>query len=46
MFSAFERLVHPYPDAIPEPPPKGFAAFLWHCTRGLRGYILGMTLLT
>ena len=43
---AFERLVHPYPDAVPEPPPKGFVAFLWHCTRGLRVYILGMTLLT
>jgi ATP-binding cassette subfamily B multidrug efflux pump len=46
VFRAFERLVHPYPDAMPAPPPKGFVAFLWHCTRGLRGFLLGMTLLT
>ena len=45
MFTWFERLVHPYPDAPPATPPRGFFAFLWACTRGLRRYILAMTLL-
>ncbi len=27
----------------PQPPPKGFFAFLWACSEGLRPYILGMT---
>lgn len=43
MFTAFERLVHPYPDATPKPPPRGFFAFLWACTEGTRGYIAAMT---
>ena len=46
MFTWFERLIHPYPDAPPATPPRGFFAFLWECTRGLRRYLLGMTLLT
>ncbi len=46
MFRFFENLVKPYPDAAPTPPPKGFFAFMWSCTRGLRPYILAMTLLT
>ncbi len=46
MFQFFERLVQPYPDAEPEPPPKRFFAFLWACTRGLRPYMLAMTLCT
>ena len=46
MLRAFEKLVHPYPDAVPPIPPTQFLAFLWACTRGLRGYILAMTLLT
>ena len=46
MFRIFENLVKPYPDAAPTPPPKGFFAFMWACTRGLRPYILAMTLLT
>ena len=46
MFSAFEKLVHPYPDAIPKPPPRAFFPFLWACTEGTRGYILAMTLFT
>jgi ATP-binding cassette subfamily B multidrug efflux pump len=46
MFTWFESLIHPYPDAPPATPPRGFFAFLWACTRGLRRYILGMTLLT
>jgi ATP-binding cassette subfamily B multidrug efflux pump len=46
LFSRFERLVHPYPDALPPPPPKQFFAFLWECTKGLRRYLLLVTLFT
>ncbi|WP_430422415.1 ABC transporter ATP-binding protein [Methylibium petroleiphilum] len=46
MFGAFEKLLHPYPDAAPTPPPKGLLPFLWHSTRGLRPWLLAMTLLT
>ncbi|MEH3086463.1 MAG: ABC transporter ATP-binding protein [Xylophilus ampelinus] len=46
MFRAFENLVSPYPDAPPERPPRSFAAFVWACTRGTRGYIAAITLLT
>ncbi|HEY9239910.1 MAG TPA: ABC transporter ATP-binding protein [Burkholderiaceae bacterium] len=46
MFQFFERLVHPYPDAEPATPPKRFFPFLWACTRGLRPYLLAMTLCT
>lgn len=46
MFTVFERLVHPYPDATPQPPPRGFFAFLWACTEGTRGYIAAMTFFT
>jgi len=46
VFASFERLVHPYPDAEPGVPPKGFFAFLWACSRGMRRYIFAMTLLT
>ena len=42
----FEQRIDPYPQAAPRTPPRGFAAFLWEGTRGLRPYILGMTLLT
>ena len=46
MFTWFERLVHPYPEAPPATPPKGFVAFLWACAEGTRGYIAAMTLFT
>jgi len=46
VFSAFEKFVHPYPDAEPVTPPKGLFAFVWHCTKGMRPYIAGMTLAT
>ncbi len=46
MLKAFENLVHPYPEAVPGLLPKGFFAFLWRCTEGLRPFILAMTLLT
>ncbi|WP_374513734.1 ABC transporter transmembrane domain-containing protein, partial [Niveibacterium sp.] len=46
VFSFFERLVHPYPDAPPATPPARFFGFLWAGTFGLRRFILGMTMLT
>ncbi len=46
MFRRFENLVHPYPDAMLPPPPKAFFAFLWECTRGLRPFLLLLTVLT
>ncbi len=46
MFAKFERLVHPYPDALPPPPPKQFFAFLWSCSKGMRPYLVAMTCLT
>lgn len=46
LLTYFERRVHPYPDALPTEPPQRFFAFLWACTKGLRPYLLGMTLLT
>ncbi len=46
MFHQFEKLVNPYPEAKPASPPTSFFAFMWSCTRGLRPYVLGMTLLT
>ncbi len=46
MFKRFEKLLHPYPEAEPALPPKGFVAFVWACTRGLRGYIGWLALLS
>ncbi|MGH8800669.1 MAG: ABC transporter transmembrane domain-containing protein, partial [Casimicrobiaceae bacterium] len=46
MIRWFERLVEPYPDAPPRTPPRGFFAFLWACTAGLRRYIAVMTMCT
>ena len=46
MFRWFEARVNPYPEAPPVAPPKGFFAFLWACSEGLRPYIFGMMLCT
>ncbi len=46
MYSFFEKLVHPYPDAPPAPTPKTFLAFMWAASQGLRPYLLLMTLCT
>lgn len=42
MFRYFESRLPPYPPAEPHLPPKGFMAFMWDCTRGLRGYVAAM----
>jgi ATP-binding cassette subfamily B multidrug efflux pump len=46
LFRLFEKLLHPYPDAEPPLPPKGFFAFVWACTTGLRGYIASLAALS
>src|SRR6185369_11257625 len=46
MLVFFERLVDPYPDAAPSPPPKGFLPFMWACSQGLRKYLLATVVLT
>lgn len=46
MLSFFERRLDPYPAAEPATPPRGFAAFLWSASLGLRPLILGMTVCT
>ncbi|QTD44261.1 ABC transporter ATP-binding protein [Ottowia testudinis] len=46
MLGRFERLLPPYPEPEPELPPKGFLAFVWRATAGLRGYIGLMALLS
>lgn len=42
MFRFFESRLPPYPAAEPHLPPKAFLAFVWDCTRGLRGYVAAM----
>ena len=44
MFSFFERRVPSYPASEPQVPPKGFFAFMWACTQGMRGWIGLLTL--
>jgi len=44
LFRFFENRVSPYPAAEPQIPPRGFFAFLWLCTRGMRGWIALLTL--
>ncbi|PZQ67558.1 MAG: multidrug ABC transporter ATP-binding protein [Variovorax paradoxus] len=46
MFRFFEKLLSPYPPAEPALPPKGFFAFLWACTDGVRGKIAWLAALT
>ena len=46
LFRRFETLLHPYPKPEPALPPKGFFAFVWASTTGLRGYIGWLALLS
>ncbi|TDP85849.1 ATP-binding cassette subfamily B multidrug efflux pump [Aquabacterium commune] len=46
MLSWFERRIDPYPQDTPSAPPKGFFAFVWANTQGMRPFLLSMTLLT
>jgi ATP-binding cassette subfamily B multidrug efflux pump len=42
----FERLVDPYPEAVPPQPPARFFAFLWRCAEGLRPQLFTVTIFT
>jgi ATP-binding cassette subfamily B multidrug efflux pump len=46
MYRLFEKLLHPFPDALVKPPPRALPAFLWECARGARKYIVTVTLFT
>lgn len=46
MFAVFERLIDPYPEAVPPPAPHSLWGFLWANTRGVRRYVAVMTALT
>ncbi len=46
MFSSFEKLLDPYPASASATPPRGLFPFVWACTAGARGLVLGMILLT
>lgn len=46
MLGFFEKLLYPFPATKPSPPPRGFFAFLWACTQGVRGKIAAMAVLT
>lgn len=46
MFRWFENLVQPFPIEEFTTPPKNFWAFVWSCTKGMRPYIVCMTILT
>jgi ATP-binding cassette, subfamily B, multidrug efflux pump len=46
LFDRFERWLEPFPEAEPQLPPKGFVAFVWHCSKGARGALLAMALLS
>lgn len=44
VFSFFERRVPPYPDTPLDTPPPSFFAFIWMCTKGMRGWVALLTL--
>ncbi|MCS6763503.1 MAG: ABC transporter ATP-binding protein/permease [Candidatus Protistobacter heckmanni] len=46
MYAWFEKLVHPYPDELPDALPRRLPAFILACTRGMRPFIAGMTFFT
>ncbi|HEK1687297.1 TPA: ABC transporter ATP-binding protein [Pseudomonas putida] len=46
MLRIFERWLDPFPPDEAPPPPMGLARFMWACTRGARGYIVALALLS
>lgn len=46
MFSFFEKLINPFPEAEPSQPPDRLLAFLWHYTRAIWPFAAMLTLLT
>ena len=46
MYSWFEKRVDPYPNAPAKPPQMGLLPFMYSCTEGLRGWIIGLMIVT
>lgn len=46
MYSWFEKRVDPYPSAPAKPPQMGLLPFMYSCTAGLRGWIIGLMIVT
>ncbi len=46
LFRRFESLLASYPEALPPPAPTQFLRFLWECTRGVRGLLLAVMLVS
>ena len=46
MYRLFEKLIHPYPEDIPQDLPRNFFAFVWACTAGLRVYLVLLAILS
>ena len=46
MFVFFERLVNPFPEEIPQQPPKGIYQFCRYFTKGLEPWLITMAVLT
>ncbi|MEM7463989.1 MAG: ABC transporter ATP-binding protein [Pseudomonadota bacterium] len=44
MFAFFERRIQPYPDRLPQMPPKGLVAFCWHYSRDAWPWLLLMSI--
>lgn len=46
MFGFFERVVNPFPEEIPQQPPKGIYQFCRYFTKGLEPWLITMAILT
>lgn len=46
MFGFFERLVNPFPEEMPQQPPKGIYQFCRYYTKGLEPWLITMAVLT
>ena len=46
MLGYFEKRLPPSPDPEPRLPPKGFMAFVWAATPGVRGYVATLAVLS
>lgn len=46
MFKWFENKVDPFPEDMPQAYPKKLIPFIWHCSKGVRKFIIWMSVLT
>jgi len=44
MLAFFEKLVDPFPDAVPDQPPRSLFGFLWHYSKPIAPYLLVVSL--